>query len=97
MVYYKQINNKLVEYTAEETTQRDAEIKAWEDDALNRALTQVRKTRNNKLIETDFYALVDVTMNDNMKTYRQELRDITNGLDTVDKCNEIKWPTKPTE
>ena len=54
MVYYKQINNKLVEYTAEETTQRDAEIKAWEDDALNRALTQVRKTRNNKLLETDF-------------------------------------------
>ena len=29
------------------------------------------------------------------KTYRQELRDITNGLDTVDKCKNVTWPTKP--
>ena len=27
-----------------------------------------------------------------MKTYRQELRDITNGLDTVEKCNAVTWP-----
>ena len=46
-------------------------------------------------METDFYALGDVTMSDNMKTYRQELRDITNGLDTVDKCKNVTWPKKP--
>ena len=26
----------------------------------------------------------------------EELRDITNGLDTVDKINNVTWPTKPS-
>jgi len=30
-----------------------------------------------------------------MKTYRQSLRDITNGLTTVEQANSITWPTKP--
>jgi len=30
-----------------------------------------------------------------MTTYRQALRDITNGLDTVEKVNNVTWPTKP--
>ena len=32
----------------------------------------------------------------NWKTYRQELRDLTSGLDTVDKVNNVTWPTKPS-
>ena len=97
MPRYHNINGKHVQFTAEEETARDAEEKAWADGALDRALTEVRNKRNNKLAKTDFYALSDVTISDNMKTYRQELRDITNGLDTVDKCNAVTWPTKPTE
>ena len=95
MPRYHNINGKHVQFTAEEETARDAEEKAWADGALDRALTEVRNKRNNKLAKTDFYALSDVTMSDNMKTYRQELRDITNGLDTVEKCNAVTWPTKP--
>jgi hypothetical protein len=30
-----------------------------------------------------------------MKTYRQALRDLPDGKDTVDKCNNATWPTKP--
>jgi len=30
-----------------------------------------------------------------MKTYRQELRDFPAGKDTVEKCEEATWPTKP--
>jgi hypothetical protein len=97
MPRYHNINGKHVQFTAEEETARDAEEKAWADGALDRALTEVRNKRNNKLAKTDFYALSDVTMSNDMKTYRQELRDITNGLDTVDKCNAVTWPTKPTE
>tara|TARA_R100000773_G_C4185579_1_gene93518 strand:+ start:523 stop:813 length:291 start_codon:yes stop_codon:yes gene_type:complete len=96
MVYYKQINNKLVEYTAEETTQRDAEIKAWNDNVLNRKLLELRTKRNNLLKETDFYALSDVTMSSDMATYRQNLRDLTNGLDTAEKVDNVTWPTKPS-
>jgi len=44
---------------------------------------------------TDWYALSDVTMSDDMKTYRQKLRDITAGLDTVAKVNKVTMPTKP--
>ncbi len=97
MPRYHNINGKHVQFTAEEETARDAEEKAWADGALDRALTEVRNKRNNKLAKTDFYALSDVTISDNMKTYRQELRDITNGLDTVEKCNAVIWPTQPKE
>jgi len=97
MPRYHNINGKHVQFTAEEETARDAEEKAWADGALDRELAKVRNKRNNKLAKTDFYALSDVTMSDNMKTYRQELRDITNGLDTVEKCNAVTWPTQPTE
>ena len=59
------------------------------------AMEELRFTRNRLLRQTDFYALGDVTMSDDMKTYRQSLRDITNGLTTVDEVNAVSWPTKP--
>ena len=34
-------------------------------------------------------------MTDAQKKYRQDLRDLTTGLDTVDKVNAVVWPTKP--
>jgi hypothetical protein len=97
MPRYHNTNGVHIQFTAEEEAARDAEEKAWADGALDRELAKVRNKRNNKLAKTDFYALSDVTMSDNMKTYRQELRDITNGLDTVEKCNAVTWPTQPTE
>ena len=60
-----------------------------------KALENLRFVRNQKLKETDFYALSDVTMSSDMTTYRQNLRDLTNGLDTVDKVKNVTWPTKP--
>ena len=59
------------------------------------AMKTLREKRDNLLAETDFYSLSDVTMSDNMKTYRQSLRDITNGVTTVDEVNAVSWPTKP--
>ena len=48
------------------------------------------------LRETDWYGNSDVTMSADMTTYRQNLRDITNGIDTVEKAENITWPTKPS-
>jgi len=62
---------------------------------FDEALEWLREYRNRLLRETDFYALPDVTMSDDMKTYRQSLRDITNGLTTVDEVKAVSWPTKP--
>jgi len=64
---------------------------------LELALIILRRKRNNLLIETDWMANSDVTMSDNWKTYRQALRDLTSGLDTVEKVNAKTFPTKPGE
>ena len=58
-------------------------------------LDWLREQRNRLLRETDFYALPDVTMSDEMKTYRQKLRDITKGLTTVEEIKAVTMPTKP--
>ena len=54
---------------------------------------EIRASRDIKLAETDYYALSDVTMSDNMKRYRQELRDLpASKSDPAD----IVWPPKPS-
>ena len=95
MPRYHNINGNIIQFTAAEETARDAEEQAWADGALARAQAKLRSRRNQLLAETDFYALSDVTMSDDMRTYRQELRDLPEGKDTVDKCNNVTWPTKP--
>ena len=95
MARHHLINGIKVAFTAEEETARDAEEKAWADGALGRAQANLREKRNRLLAETDFYALSDVTMSDDMKTYRQDLRDLPAGKDTVEKCDNATFPTKP--
>jgi len=75
--YYHATSEGNIPFTAEEEAFRDAEIKAFQDDLPNRKLARIRKLRNEKLVETDFYALADQVMSDEMKTYRKNLRDIT--------------------
>ena len=92
---YKLVNGERIKLTAKENAERDAEEKAWADGAFERAIASLRQDRNRLLAETDFYALSDVTMSDEMKQYRQDLRDITVGLDTEKKVKAKKFPTKP--
>ena len=95
MPRYHNINGNIVQFTAEEEAARDAEEKAWADGALARAQDRLRQRRNRLLAETDFYALSDVAMSDDIKTYRQELRDLPADKDTVEKCDNASFPTKP--
>ena len=95
MPRYKIVNGETIQLTAEEEAARDAEEAAWEAGALGRAQGRLRARRNQLLAETAFYALSDVTMSDDMKTYRQDLRDLPEGKDTVDKCNNAIFPDKP--
>jgi hypothetical protein len=62
---------------------------------FNMAIENLRAKRNKLLQDTDHYALSDQTLSDDMRTYRQSLRDITNGLTTVEDVNSVTWPTKP--
>ena len=95
MPRYHNINGNIIQFTAAEETARDAEEQAWADGALARAQDRLRQKRNRLLAETDFYALSDVTMSDEMKDYRQQLRDITEGLTTEEQVKAVEFPTKP--
>ena len=95
MPRYHNINGNKVQFTAAEEPARDAEEAAWADGALARAQADLRAKRNRLLAETDFYALSDVTMSSDMETYRQNLRDLPDGKDTVAKCTDATFPTKP--
>jgi len=95
MARHHLINGVKVNFTAEEETAADNAETAWNNKALDRALAAMRLRRNSLLSATDYYALSDVTMSDDMKTYRQNLRDLPDGLDTVDKVNNKTYPTKP--
>ena len=95
MPRYHNINGNVVQFTAEEETARDNEEAAWANAAPARALADLRGKRDRLLAETDFWGNSDMTMSDDMTTYRQALRDLPAGKDTVDKCNNATWPTKP--
>jgi hypothetical protein len=64
---------------------------------LDMALDNLRAKRNKLLIDSDYVVLADSPITDkaNWITYRQALRDITNGLTTIEQVNNITWPIKP--
>lgn len=82
-----------------EITQGDFSAKERADqEAFNRdvlpglQLQYLRGERNRRLAETDYFALSDVTMSDEMAAYRQALRDLP--ANTADPANPV-WPEKP--
>ena len=70
-------------------------IKIDETKGLQISLFNLREKRNSLLAETDWWGASDNTMTDAQKKSRQDLRDLTTGLDTVEKVNSVTWPTKP--
>ena len=65
-----------VDLTAEEQTAYDNAVTDFNNKSATRKLTQIKEIRLQKLIETDYLANSDVTMPDNVKTWRQTLRDL---------------------
>jgi len=96
MARHHLINGNIVPFTAEEEAARDAEEASYANGAFDRAMADLRSRRNNKLAETDYLALSDNTLSSDMATYRTELRDITQGLSTVEDVNAVVFPTKPS-
>ena len=90
---YKMENGQRVLMTDAE--EADIAISTISPTALEVALMVLRHKRNELLIETDWMANSDVTMSDDWKTYRQQLRDLPSGLDTVEKVEAKEFPEKP--
>ena len=95
MTRHHNINGNIVPFTAEEEAQRDAEELAYANGAFDRAIADLRQKRNSLLTATDYLALSDNTLSANMTAYRQALRDITDGLTTIDEVNAVVFPSKP--
>lgn len=72
--------------TAEEIAQAEPKNRAIR-------LEYLRQKRNQLLTETDYLALADVTLTDEMRAYRQALRDLP--ANTSDPANPV-WPVKPS-
>ena len=96
---HKLVNGIKVELSAEEIAQRQAEEQAWLNGAFDRAMADLRQRRNGLLSSSDWTQLPDTTLTTAEKTawmnYRTELRNITNGLTTVEEVNSVAFPTKP--
>ena len=73
-----------------------AEREAYERDVQPGVdLELLREERNRRLAETDYLALSDATLSEDMRTYRQALRDLTDPSVTSDPANPT-WPVKPS-
>ena len=95
MPRYKMIDGETIPLNAEEEAQRDLEEQQWADGEFDREIANLREKRNKLLAETDYLALSDRTMTVSMSNYRQDLRDITNGLTTADEVRAVVFPEKP--
>ena len=85
--------HSIVEWDGPDAQPTEAELQAAYDAAVSvEALKTLRTERNARLAETDYLALSDSTLTDEMRTYRQALRDLP--ANTADPANPV-WPVKP--
>jgi len=94
---HKLVNGIQVPLTPEEIAQRQQDEIAWNNGAFDRAMADLRQRRDAMLKSCDWVMMSDSPIADksNWETYRQSLRDITNGLTTVEQVQAIVFPTKP--
>ena len=99
MPRHHNINGNIVQFTAEEETAADNAETVYNNAAPARALATLREKRDGLLKKYDWEILQELekgnAISSDMRTYRQALRDLPNGKDTVAKCTNATWPTKP--
>ena len=104
----KMVNGVEVKLTADEIKELEARDKTWADGELERRLDEIREVRTPLFVEADWQInKLNDAKGDSSKwiAYRIELRDVTKGIDTVDKAKTllkqndkndyINFPTKP--
>jgi len=96
---HKLVDGIQIPLSAEEIAQRQADDLAWQNGAFDRAIAGLRSKRNSILASSDWTVLSDSPLSAELKTawleYRQDLRDITEGVDTEAKVKAVVFPTKP--
>ena len=87
--YYHNVDGVNIAFTAEEEATQDILVADYNSKSGERKLKQIKEIRLNKLQETDYLSLGDVTMSDNIKTWRQSLRDIPQDNTTEEQYDVI--------
>ena len=99
MTRYKTINGITTECTEAEIAELNAMRDEWNNGAFDRAMEDLRAKRNKDLQDSDWTQLSDNTLTNDQRQaymrYRTELRNITDGLTTVEQVNNIDYPDKP--
>ena len=83
---------EMVPFSAEEELEFDNAAAAWDAGANDRAFAELRKERDRRLHDTDWWASSDLSITEDQTTYRQALRDLP--ANTVDPT-DITWPDAP--
>ena len=96
----KQIINGIeVPLTQEEILLKQQQDAEWNNGAFDRAIAGLRSRRNSILASSDWTVLSDSPLSAELKTawleYRQDLRDITEGVNTEAKVKAVVFPDKP--
>ena len=99
-IYKINENGVLRDMTPEEKAEKQASDNAWENGgALEQALKSLRLQRNGLLADSDWEVTMAKEKGTNLssafKTWRQELRDIPEGLTTVEEVEGVVFPEKP--
>ena len=81
---HKIVDGKEVQLTAEELAEYNAHQVAYNNAKPSRQLAEIRKLRNQKLSETDYLAMSDNVMSDDIKDFRKQMRDIPQDYSEAD-------------
>ena len=96
---HKLVDGKIIPLTAQEILDRQNEAVLWQKGAFDRALSALRARRNQLLKDSDYTVLADSVLTAAKKsewmTYRTNLRNITQGLTTVEQVNAVVFPVQP--
>ena len=85
MPRHHRIQGQDVPFTAEEEAQWDLQEQEWNNNRPTRKLNEIKQLRLIRLKETDYYALQDVTMSNEMKAWRLNLRNIPQDYTTEEE------------
>tara|TARA_Y100000114_G_scaffold156224_1_gene182721 strand:+ start:1445 stop:1735 length:291 start_codon:yes stop_codon:yes gene_type:complete len=93
----KYVNGALMDLTPAEEQARLQDIENSKSDYFNTKIKDLRIRRNGLLADTDWTVLPDSPIADktDWQIYRQKLRDITEGLTTIEDVEAVEFPTKP--
>ena len=93
--------NEKRKATATEQAFIDAQKLEFENNKFPTQMNVLRTERNRLLTESDWTQMPDTSLSEEQKTqwqtYRQSLRDLTNGITTYEQARDIEYPEKPTE